>query len=233
MASNSMTWHGHANFRITTPNLKILIDPWFEGNPSADIGSDQCGQVDLVLVTHDHDDHMGQALQICTSSGASVMAVVETAQKLVSQGLPAEQIVNGIGFNIGGTVEFQGVHATMVQALHSSQSGTPVGYILTLEDGFTLYHAGDTGIFSSMELLGNLFDLDLAILPTGGVFTMDPKQAALACTMLKCREVVPMHWGSFPVLEQNTESFRTELEKIGAVAKLRAMQPGESIAIGT
>lgn len=231
MPANTLTWNGHANFQITTGNLSLLIDPWFEGNPSACIGSDACSQVDLILVTHDHDDHVGQAVDICRNTGAQVMAVVETAHKLMDQGVPQDQIVNGVGFNIGGTVDFKGVKVTMIQAFHSSLTGAPVGYIIALEDGTTVYHAGDTGIFSSMELYGQLFDIDLAMLPIGGVFTMDPTQAALACTLLNCTKVVPMHWGSFPVLEQSTDTFAAELDKIGAPTQLISLQPGQSIEI--
>mgnify|MGYP006291626161 CR=1 FL=1 len=229
---NRLIWHGHANFQVNTPNQSLLIDPWFEGNPSACTGSDACSQVDLVLVTHDHDDHTGQAVEICKRTGAKAMAIVETALKLKEQGVPEDQIVNGIGFNIGGTIEHEGIKVTMVQAFHSSGSGTPVGYIITLEDGYCLYHAGDTGIFSSLELFGRLYNIDMALLPIGGVFTMDPSQAALACKMLGCKSVVPMHWGSFPVLEQNTERFSQELEKVKAGTKLVAMQPGQEIELG-
>ena len=231
--SNTLTWHGHANFQITTPNLDLIIDPWFEGNPSAVKGSDSLNSMDLILVTHDHDDHTGQAVKIAQATGAQVMAIVGTAQKLQDAGLPPEQIVNGIGFNIGGTVEFQGVKVTMVQAFHSSATGAPTGYILTLEDGYCIYHAGDTGIFSSMELFGRLHDIDLALLPIGDIFTMDPKQAALACELLNCASVVPMHWGSFPILEQATENFAKELQAIGASTRLITMEPGQRIELGT
>ena len=233
MSSSTLTWHGHANFQITTPRCNILIDPWFEGNPSACVGSDACTQVDLVLITHDHDDHMGQAVQICRNTGAHVGAVVETAGKLMQNGVPDAQIINGIGFNIGGTIEFKGVRVTMVQAFHSSATGCPVGYIITLEDGYCLYHAGDTGIFSSMQLFSQLYTIDLAMLPIGGVFTMDPRQAALACTLLKCRKVVPMHWGSFPVLEQNTDTFSQELTAQGADTQLIALEPGQRMELRT
>ncbi len=231
MAKNILTWHSHANFQIMTPESNILIDPWFEGNPSAVIGSNDCGQVDLVLVTHDHDDHIGQTAKICTHTGAHVMAIVETAQKLADQGVPANQVVNGIGFNIGGTVEFKDIKVTMVQAFHSSATGYPVGYIIILKDGYCLYHAGDTGIFSSMEIFGQLFDIDLAMLPIGGVFTMDPRQAALSCNLLNCKSVVPMHWGTFPVLEQNTEEFKKQLKNVGAKTECIPMQPAESIEL--
>ncbi len=229
--SNTLTWHGHANFQITTPNLNLIIDPWFEGNPSAVSSSDSLNAMDLVLVTHDHDDHTGQAVEIARKTGAQVMAIVGTAQKLQEAGLPETQIVNGIGFSIGGTVDFQGVKVTMVQAFHSSASGAPTGYIITLEDGYCIYHAGDTGIFSSMELFGRLHSIDLALLPTGDIFTMDPKQAALACELLQCTSVVPMHWGSFPILEQSTDNFANELKAIGAKTRLISMEPGQSIEL--
>jgi L-ascorbate metabolism protein UlaG (beta-lactamase superfamily) len=229
--SYTLTWHGHANFQITTPELSILIDPWFEGNPSATIKAADVDPVGLVLVTHDHGDHMGQALEICRSTGASLGAQVELAGHLMEQGLPQEQVLNGIGFNIGGTVEYKGVKVTMVQAFHSAERGTPVGFIITLDNGFTLYHAGDTGVFSSMALWGRLYPLDLAMLPIGGVFTMDPRQAALACLLLRCKTVVPMHWGSFPVLEQDTKTFGEHLEKDAPGTRLLSMNPGSTIEL--
>jgi L-ascorbate metabolism protein UlaG (beta-lactamase superfamily) len=233
MGTPVLTWHGHANFQIQTPSSNILIDPWFEGNPSACTSSDACQNIDLILVTHDHDDHLGQAVEISQRTGAEVIAVVETAQKLKENGVPAEQIVNTIGYNIGGTIDWKGIHITMVQAFHSSVTGVPVGYILTLENGFCIYHAGDTGIFSSMELFGQLFSIDLALLPTGGVFTMDSRQAALACTLLDCKAVIPMHWGSFPVLEQDTNALKSQLKHIHSKTKLVPLEPGQSIHLDT
>lgn len=229
--AHKLTWHGHANFQITTDTASLLIDPWFEGNPSAGTSSKEVTSADLVLVTHDHSDHMGQAVEICKATGAKILAIVETAKKIVDAGLPQQQVVNGIGMNIGGTVTFKGIRVTMVQAAHTSESGLAAGYILVLPDGFTLYHAGDTGIFSEMELYGRLFSIDLALLPIGGVFTMDPRQAALACELLGCRSVVPMHWGSFPVLEKSTASFRAELEKTSPGTRLFDMQPGQTIEL--
>lgn len=230
--ADKLTWHGHANFQISANGLEVLIDPWFEGNPSATCKAEECGKVDLVLVTHDHDDHLGQAVEICKQTKAMAGAIVETAQKLVQSGVPSDQILNyGIGFNIGGTVEFKGLEITMVQAFHSSATGQPVGYILTLPGGFTIYHAGDTGLFSSLELWGQIFSIDLALLPIGGVFTMDPKQAALACKLLKTRAVIPMHWGSFPMLEKDTTLFAKELRDTAPQTKLIELEPGQSIEL--
>ncbi len=229
--SKQLIWHGHANFEIVTPKLNILIDPWFEGNPSAKSGSDSITKADLILVTHDHADHLGQAVEICNKTGAGLGAIVEVAAKCRSMGVNQKNILNGIGFNIGGTVEFKGTKITMTQAHHSSDQGSCVGFIITLEDGYCLYHAGDTGIFATMELWGELFPIDLAILPIGGVFTMDPRQAAMACKLLKCKKVVPMHWGSFPVLEQNTDRFRNELTLQAPDTELLSMRPGQASAL--
>lgn len=226
-----LTWHGHAAFQLCTPNLCVLIDPWLEGNPSAHTDPKSLDKVDLVLVTHDHGDHVGQAVEICRRTGAHLLAIVETVARLKTLGLPADQVVNGIGMNIGGTVSFQGIQITMVQALHSSESGLAVGYVLTLEDGVCLYHAGDTGIFASMEILARLFAIDLAMLPIGGIFTMDPRQAAMACSMLRCKQVVPMHWGSFPVLEQNTAAFAQELSAQAPQTRLVDLKPNQSLVL--
>lgn len=210
---NTITWNGHSAFTITTPEQTIQIDHWFEGNPSAKSRSADAA-ADLILITHDHGDHIGQALEICRRTGASLGCIVELAAKLKSQGVPEAQIMNGIGFNIGGTVRHKNVAVTMTQACHSCETGVPVGFIIRLENGYTIYHAGDTAIFSTMAMWGKLYKIDLALLPIGGVFTMDPPQAALAAMMLRARKVIPMHWGTFPILEQNVADFKKELEKV-------------------
>ncbi len=227
---NTLTWHGHSAFAITSGNKTILIDPWFDGNPSAKAAAANI-DADLVLVTHDHGDHVGQALDICKRTGATLGCIVELAAKLKSQGLPGDQILNGIGFNIGGTVTHQGISVTMVQANHSCESGVPVGFIIRLEDGYTVYHSGDTGIFSSMALWGKLHRIDLALLPVGGVFTMDAAQAAMATMMLRCRKVIPMHWGTFPALAQNVDAFKKELDKLELGDALMNVEVGVPVGL--
>jgi len=226
---NHITWLGHAAFVITTPKHTIAIDPWLE-NPSAPKDSPEL-RPDLVLVTHDHADHVGQAMELCRHTGAKLGAIVELAGNLMQQGLPQDQVLNGIGFNMGGTVEYDGIRITMTQAFHSCSVGHPVGFIVELEDGTTVYHAGDTTVFSSMALWGKLYTIDVALLPIGGVFTMDPAQAALATLMLRAKRVCPMHWGSFPVLEHNTQSFRSELGKLGLEDALWELPVGEPTPI--
>ena len=223
---NTLTWYGHACFRIDTGDATLIIDPFITGNPTAPLAAADIDTCDAVLITHDHGDHVGDAVDICRRTGANLVAVVGTAGKLQAAGIPAEQIVGGVGMNIGGTVQVAGVGATMTQAFHSTESGTPTGYILHLPGGVTVYHAGDTGIFSSMGLWGQLYDIDYALLPIGGHFTMDPRQAALACSLLDCANVVPMHWGTFPILEQNTQTLAQALAEFSPDTTLQTLEIG-------
>ena len=166
--SVSVTWYGHSNFKVSCGDVTVFIDPFFTHNPSCPVTWNEAGKPDLVLVTHDHGDHTGDAVAICKSSGATCGCIVGTAERLIDAGMPQASIPAGIGFNIGGTIEVKGVRVTMTQAFHTSESGAPAGYVVTMPDGFTFYHAGDTGLFSSMELIGSLYPLDLALLPVGG-----------------------------------------------------------------
>ena len=227
---SDITWFGHSAFKISTPDARVIIDPFFA--PSAGVTAEDAGDVDIVLVTHDHGDHVGDAVSLCQRTGAHLGAIVGTAAKLGEAGMPAGQIINGIGFNMGGTVSCKGVDITMTQAYHSSDSSSPAGYIVRMPDGLTVYHAGDTCVFSGMELWGQLYDIDVALLPVGGVFTMDARQAALACKLLGCKAVVPMHWGTFPVLAQNAACFKAELERMKLACRCVEMAPGETVSFG-
>ena len=156
----------------------------------------------------------------------------ETVGRLKEEaGVPDSQIVFGTGMNIGGTVSSNGIAITMTQAFHSSQTGSPAGYLIRLEDGYTVYHAGDTGIFSSMKLLGELFHIDLALLPIGGVFTMDPKQASVAAKLLGTNTVIPMHYKTFPILEQDTSSFTEIMRKEASGIEVVVLDPGEEYIV--
>lgn len=229
--STSILWHGHSNFQIDSPGCNILIDPFFTGNPAAKTGWNDAVAPDVVLVTHLHGDHAGDAVSICRKTGAKLGAVVGVAGPLQELGIPQAQCLNSIGFNIGGTVFEKGVAFTMTEAFHTSDSGAPVGYIITLADGFTIYHAGDTGIFATMAVWGELYSIDLALLPTGGVFTMDGRQAALAAKMLKAKAVIPMHWGTFPVLAQDTADFERELASRAPACRFVNMLPGQTLEL--
>lgn len=227
--SASLTWHGHANFQINSPGCNIVVDPFFSGNPSATVLARDIQPPDVVLVTHLHGDHSGDAVDICLRTGAKLGTIVGIAEILQKQGVPQGQIMNGIGFNIGGTLVEKGVAITMTEAFHTTESGAPAGYIITLADGYTIYHAGDTGIFANMAVWGDLYSIDLALLPIGGTFTMDARQAALAAKMLKAKATAGMHWGTFPVLAQNTDAFELELTQTAPGCRFINLKPGQAI----
>ena len=223
---STITWYGHSAFKIACGDASCVIDPFFA--PRWGQKPEEIGKTDMVLVTHDHGDHVGDAVAICKKTGAMLGAVVGTAAKLRDEGVPEAQVMNGIGFNIGGTLTVKGIGATVTQAFHSSDSSVPTGYILHMPDGLIIYHAGDTGIFSSMELLGRLYGIHVALLPVGGVFTMDALQAAHACRLIGCAAVVPMHWGTFPVLAQNVDGFRKELSRACPGCSCVELTPGQA-----
>lgn len=224
-----VTWHSHSNFQITACGVSVLIDPFFTHNTTCTTTWDTIQPPDLVLITHDHPDHVGDAIAICKATGALCGCIVGTATKLILNGMPENLIIGEIGFNIGGTVEIKGIRITMTQAFHSADSGFPAGYIVRMPNNFTFYHAGDTGIFQTMKTFGKLYTLDLGLLPIGGFFTMDAYQAAYATKMLKCKNVIPMHWGTFPVLEQNTKTFENYLKEFSPDCNLISMNPNTSI----
>jgi L-ascorbate metabolism protein UlaG (beta-lactamase superfamily) len=228
-----LTWHGHANFQLRAEGVNILIDPFFIGNPKAVLTPTSIEKPDLILVTHTHGDHIGDAVSISRDTGALVAGVVGGVDAMVKEmDLPPDNVLGGGGFNIGGTVSYKNARITMTQAFHTTDAGSPVGYIITLPGGYTVYHAGDTGIFGSMALWGELYPIDLALLPAGGYYTMDARQASLAAKLLLGQEVVPMHWGTFPVLARNMDEFRKELAKAAPGCKAAIMQPGETKVFG-
>lgn len=219
-----ITWLGHSNFRIKTDDATVFIDPFFVGNPMAPFTHEDVNECDLVLLTHDHGDHLGQTLELSATHKAEVVAIFDIIQLLQTQGLSDTL---GIGMNIGGTVSVCDMKVKMVQAMHSSTTGAPAGYIITLKDGTCIYYSGDTGLFGDMGLFAEFHDIDIAILPIGGHFTMDAQQAAYACKILKCKKVIPMHWGTFPILEENTNSFKEELAKYAPETEMVELKVGE------
>ncbi len=226
-------WWGHAFFEIgTLEGRRVLIDPWCEGNPSCPARLEDFAQADLVLVTHDHFDHAGQAAEIVTRCGATLVANVETARALQAAGVPAERVAfGGSGMNIGGGLAWQGLRVTMTQAFHSSATGSACGFVVRLEDGRAVYHAGDTGIFSSMGLLASLYPIEVALLPIGGVFTMDAEQAAAACRLIRPRKVIPMHFATFPIIAPDAGEFARLVARDQRQVEVVVLAPGERLAL--
>ena len=230
MAKTSIKWLSHAGFSITSSGGRtIIIDPWITDNPLCPVKMDDIQAADIVLVTHDHFDHTGNAADIVKKTGATLVAAPETAGKFQAQlGVAAESVLfGGYGMNIGGSAEVKGITITMTQAFHSSETASPSGYVVKLEDGTTIYHAGDTGIFASMGLLGELYKIDVALLPIGSVFTMGPYQAAKALKLLNPKLAIPMHYRTFPILEQDASRFVGLAKKEAPSVKVVVLEPGQ------
>jgi L-ascorbate metabolism protein UlaG (beta-lactamase superfamily) len=231
--SGKITWLGHAAFLLESPKgVRIAIDPFIEHNPKFPKGFDY-GKVDVIAATHGHFDHFGDdAIQLAKRTKAMVVGIYELGLYAGSQGIEKTS-----GMNKGGSQKLAGVEFRMVAAEHSSgaaagggvvYAGEPCGYVLTFEDGFKVYHAGDTNVFSDMELIAELYAPDVALLPIGDFYTMGPREAAKACELLKAPRVIPMHWGTFPALPGNPKALREELKKRGVATEVVELAPGES-----
>lgn len=224
------TWLGHATLRVDLPTGEtMVIDPWLAGNPACPPAAGKFARLDLILVTHAHSDHMGDALALAREHGAPVISNYDLCTYLEAQGAPRTS-----GMNLGGTQEACGVSISMVRADHSSgffHDGLPVygglaaGFVVRGE-GWSFYFAGDTALFSDMGLIAELYHPQLAFLPIGDHFTMDPRQAALACRYLGARQVVPIHWGTFPMLRGRPADLERELRAAGLATEVVQLVPG-------
>ncbi|MGB6117546.1 MAG: metal-dependent hydrolase [Mesorhizobium sp.] len=233
-----ITWHGHAAFTIETGKSKILIDPFITGNPSAkESAADVAKGVTHVLLTHGHNDHVGDSVDILKSTGAMLVANFEICMFLVGKGVDQSKINPG---NFGGTVDCGDFTTTFVQAWHSSSFageggsnvylGNPAGLVLHFPDAPTLYHMGDTDIFGDMALINELHQPDIGIVPIGDRFTMGGAVAALACQrFFKFGTVIPCHYGTFPMIDPNADKFVEGMK--GSKTKVVVPAVGETISL--
>jgi L-ascorbate metabolism protein UlaG (beta-lactamase superfamily) len=231
---NSLTWLGHAAFRITTPTGKVvLIDPWIASNPSCPPALKQLERVDTMLITHGHFDHIADAVELGKKFKPEIVAIYEIGQWLESKGVENVQAMNK-----GGTQRVGEIEVTMVNAIHSCgildegkivYGGEACGYVVRLPGGLTIYHAGDTAVFGDMKLIADLYAPELALLPIGDRFTMSPREAALAIRLLNVRHVVPMHFGTFPLLTGTPDELNRITQDIAGL-EIHALAPGESIS---
>lgn len=231
------TWYGHACIElVTTRGTVVLFDPWF-GNPRSPRDPQDVRRCDLLLVTHGHGDHLGDALDLARRLGPSWPAIHELS---VWAGPQAGHGTTVIGMNKGGTVVAHDLRVTMVRAEHSAGGptvdgattylGEPVGFVVELEDGLRLYHAGDSDVFGDMALIRELHRPDLAFLPIGGHYTMGPQAAAKAVELLGVSRVVPIHYGTFDALAGTPDQLRSALKARGLLdVQVISPEPGESV----
>jgi L-ascorbate metabolism protein UlaG (beta-lactamase superfamily) len=216
-----LTWLGHSCV-LLSGTKKVLVDPFIEG------GSVTGTQPDIIAVTHGHDDHFGETVTL----GKPTVAITEIAKYLNTQGVPA------VGMNIGGTVTVSGVSFTMTPAQHSSSleeagpgfsAGAPAGFVIRM-DGVAVYHAGDTGLFSDMKLIGELYHPDVALLPIGGLYTMGVAEAMMAANFIGAKLAIPIHYNTWEKIQADPAAFKKGLERTTDI-RVQVLKPGESVEI--
>jgi L-ascorbate metabolism protein UlaG (beta-lactamase superfamily) len=226
-----ITWLGHATFRVETPQGKtVLIDPWVTGNPKCPEKEKSFSRVDVMLCTHGHGDHIGDAVEIAKKHDPMVVGMYELCSWLEGKG-----VTRVSGMNKGGTQTVGDIKVTMVHAEHSSgiedggqvfYGGEAAGYVIEFSNGVKIYHAGDTCVFGDMVIIREIYAPEVCMLPIGDHYTMGPREAAYACKLLKPKTVIPMHYGTFPVLTGTP----AELRKLMPDVEVREMKPGETIS---
>jgi len=249
-AQTKIHWYGHAALSIETPSgAVLLIDPWLSAPTNPDKESlAKLTRVDYILLTHGHWDHIMDAVEIGKKTGAVLIAPYGLQFNMKSVlGYPEKQATLATGGNVGGTYNLEkiGVKVTMVNAIHGSEfvppmmkvepgkpsaigAGNPVGYVIQINGGPTIYHTGDTDVFTDMKLVGEFFKIDVMFASIGGHFVMDPEHAALAVELVNPKQVVPVHWGTYPILAGNPAQLKAALEKRKFSGTVVEMKPGET-----
>jgi L-ascorbate metabolism protein UlaG (beta-lactamase superfamily) len=233
MADTQVTWLGHGSFRIDSPGGKrIYLDPWL-GNPKCPESEKQPERIDLILLTHGHDDHVGETVELVQQFECPVVALLELRGWLSTKGVP-ENVAHAP--NKGGTVDVDGVKITLTNAYHSSSSfdngtflylGEAAGLVVEMENGTKLYFAGDTCVFGDMQLIGRIYEPDVVVLPIGDHYTMGPKEASVALELLGAKRCIPCHYGTFPLLHGTPDQLRALAPNVDVIAQ----EPGETVEV--
>jgi L-ascorbate metabolism protein UlaG (beta-lactamase superfamily) len=236
LGGTRITYLGHSTFRFTTAGgEQIIIDPFLTDNPQTPDDLKRVSELDTMLITHGHFDHFSDVLPLLGQTGATAVSNFEIFAYLQRQG-----VEDAIPIQKGGTIEVGSIKVTATHAFHSSSialddgsliyGGEPLGYVVEFESGFRLYHAGDTAVFGDMQLIGELYRPDLALLPIGNQVVMSPFEAAHAARLLSVNYVVPIHYGTFPFLPGTSEEFQEHASKLVPDLIVHVMQPGEELS---
>jgi L-ascorbate metabolism protein UlaG (beta-lactamase superfamily) len=226
-----LTWLGHATFRIETPAGKtVIIDPWIMGNPACPASEKDVKKVDVMLITHGHGDHIGDAVEIAKKHVPKVVGIPELVGWLEKKGVKQTAMMNKGGTQVVGDIKVTMVHADHSCGIQDGDElvygGEACGYVVEFSNGIKIYHAGDTNVFGDMAIIRELYSPDIAMLPIGDHFTMGPREAAYACNLLKAKIIIPMHFATFPVLTGTPGA----LQKLVPGVEVLEMKPGVTIS---
>lgn len=242
MTQQALTWVGHGSWKLTTNNGTVIyLDPWIEGNPACTITVEDALDADIVCVTHGHDDHLGNAIEICKRSGAVLVTLPDVAVYASRHGIPWDD--RGGAVHLGGSVRQKDCVIRAVQALHASdiwgyefsENGTLMpgsgccGMVIEPDGGRPVYFAGDTGVFSDMKLIAELYDPYVSVLPIGDKYVMGVREAAVAAGFLKSPLVVPGHYNTFPAIQADTDDFCARVAQTSPATHVCVLKPGQTL----